>query len=75
MVMEKWEYETIVIYITGKYRGSAHSDCNLKRRISAKNFKLPVIFHNLHGYDSHFKMQEIGSTGKSNNLFRYKLHS
>ena len=30
--------------------------------------KLPVIFHNLRGYDSHFIMQEIGSTGKSNNL-------
>ena len=29
---------------------------------------MPVIFHNLRGYDSHFIMQEIGSIGKSNNL-------
>ena len=55
-------------HITGKYRGSAHQDCNLKLRISPKEFKVPVIFHNLRGYDSHFIMQEIGSIGKSNNL-------
>ena len=29
---------------------------------------MPVIFHNLRGYDSHFIMQQIGSIGKSNNL-------
>ena len=29
---------------------------------------VPVIFHNLRGYDSYFIMQEIGSIGKSNNL-------
>ena len=57
-------------HITGKYRGSAHQDCNLKLRISPKEFKVPVIFHNLCGYDSHFIMKEIGSIGKSNNLYR-----
>ena len=55
-------------YITGKYSGSAHQDCNLTLRISAETFKLPVIFHNLRGYDSHFIMQEIGAVGKNNNL-------
>ena len=55
-------------HITGQYRGSAHQDCNLKLRIDSKEFKIPVIFHNLCGYDSHFIMQEIGSIGKSNNL-------
>ena len=30
--------------------------------------KIPVIFHNLRGYDSHFIIQEIGDTGKSNNI-------
>ena len=54
--------------ITGKYRGSARPYCNLKLRISAKNFILPVIFHNLRGYDSHFIMQEIGSKGKEHDL-------
>ena len=55
-------------HITGQYRGSAHQDCNLKLRIDSKEFKIPVIFHNLCGYDSHFIMQEIGSIGKSNDL-------
>ena len=44
-------------HITGKYRGPAHKVCNLQLVISNK---LPVVFHNLRGYDSHFIMQEIG---------------
>ena len=55
-------------HITGKYRGSAHQDCNLKLRINPKEIKIPVIFHNLRGYDSYFIMQEIGDTGKGNNM-------
>ena len=51
-------------HITGKYRGSAHSECNLKLRIDPDRLKIPVIFHNLRGYDSHFIMQEIGSIVK-----------
>ena len=34
-------------HITGKYRGSAHKNCNLKLRINPKEMKIPVIFHNL----------------------------
>ena len=51
-------------HITGKYRGSAHQDCNLKLRINPEEIKIPVIFHNLRGYDSHFIMQEIGAIVK-----------
>ena len=47
-------------HITGKYRGSAHQECNLKLRIKPENLKIPIIFHNLRGYDSHFIMQQIG---------------
>ena len=47
-------------HITGKYRGAAHSDCNLKWAISAEKLEIPVIFHNLKGYDCHFIMQNIG---------------
>ena len=48
-------------HITGKYRGSAHQECNLKIRVNPEEVKIPVIFHNLRGYDSHFIMQEIGA--------------
>ena len=47
-------------HITGKFKGSAHQECNLKLRIKPEDIKMPVIFHNLHGYDSHFIMQQIG---------------
>ena len=46
-------------HITGKYRGSAHQECNLQLRLNPDKLKIPVIFHNLRGYDSHFIMQEI----------------
>ena len=34
-------------HITGKYRGSAHKECNSKLKIEPENIKIPVIFHNL----------------------------
>ena len=51
-------------HITGKYRGSAHQECNLKLRLNPEEIKIPVIFHNLRGYDSHFIMREIGAIVK-----------
>lgn len=41
----------------GLHRGPAHINCNLNYKIA---IKIPVVFHNLHGYDSHLMMQEIG---------------
>ena len=32
-------------HITGKFRGSAHQECNLKFRIKPDDIKIPVIFH------------------------------
>ena len=52
-------------HITGKFRGSAHQECNLKLRIKPENIKIPVILHNLRGYDSHFIMQQIGEIAKN----------
>ena len=53
-------------HITGNYRGFAHQECNLKLRVNPEQLKIPVIFHNLRGYDSHFIMQEIGEIVKNN---------
>ena len=44
-------------HITGKYRGSAHRDCNVNVKL---NHKIPTVFHNLKNYDSHLIIQEIG---------------
>ena len=52
-------------YITGTFRGSAHQECNLKLRIKPEDIKIPVIFHNLRGYDSHLIMQQIGEIAKN----------
>ena len=38
-------------HMTGKYRCCAHSKCNL--HVNYNNFKIPVVFHDLKGYDSH----------------------
>ena len=44
-------------HIIGKYRGSAHRDCNIKVKF---NHKTPIVFQNLKNYDSHLIMQELG---------------
>ena len=39
-------------HITGKFRGSAHWDCNINFQLTKKN-TYNISFHNLKGYDSH----------------------
>ena len=46
-------------HITGKYRGAVHNACNLKLRLGPKTTTIPVVFHNLRGYESHLLMQAI----------------
>ena len=44
-------------HITGKYRGAAHFSCNANLKLSKK---VPVIFHNLRGCNSHLIIKEMG---------------
>ena len=46
-------------HITGEYRGAAHNACNLKLRLNPKTTSIPVMVHNLRGYDSNLLMQAI----------------
>ena len=67
-------------HFTGRFRGAAHSTRNLKYQISKKIYKLPVMFHNLRGYDAHIIMQGVRKHhGKLNviptNLEKYIIFS
>ena len=44
-------------HTTGKYRGALQWSCNTSLKLSKK---IPVIFHNLRGYDSHLIIKETG---------------
>ena len=43
-------------HFTGEYRGAAHNKCNL---MCKKPRILPVIFHNLQGYDAHLFIKQL----------------
>ena len=43
-------------HITGKYRGAAYSSCNINLQLSKK---IPLMLHNLRGYDIHLIIKEI----------------
>jgi len=43
-------------HMTGKYRGASHCKCNIN---FFSNRYLPVVFHNLRGYDSHLIINEM----------------
>ena len=45
-------------HYTGLYRGPAHSLCNLRYKIPSY---IPVVFHNLSGYDAHLFIRKLGA--------------
>ena len=44
------------IHVTDKFRGAADWDCNINFQLIKK---VPVIFHNWRGYDSHLVFNEL----------------
>ena len=43
-------------HMTGKYRGVAHTECNL--HYNSRKWEAPVFCHNIKGYDSHFMVSQ-----------------
>ena len=43
-------------HVTGVFRGAAHWNCNINLHLTKK---VPVILHNLRGYDSHLIFHEL----------------
>ena len=43
-------------HVTGKFRGAAYGSCNLNFKVTKK---VPAIFHNLRGYDSHLIFNKL----------------
>ena len=52
-------------HYTGRYRGPACNSCNLKYR---KPKFIPVVFHNLSGYDSHLFIKNLASPDEKENI-------
>ena len=43
-------------HVTGKFRGAAHWSCNINLQLTKK---VPIIFHNLRGYERHLIFCEL----------------
>ena len=53
-------------HFTGKYRGCAHSICNLN--FCNRYVKIPVFFHNMKDYDGHLLVQNAEKLGNKKKI-------
>ena len=50
-------------HYTGKFRGAAHNNCNLRYKIPKE---IPIVFHNGSSYDYHFIIEQLAKEFKGN---------
>ena len=60
-------------HLSGKYRGAAHPYCNLQLGVKPYKTFIPMVFHNLRGYDSHLIMQAVSETKEKLNCIANKM--
>ena len=53
----------------GEYPGAAHNNCNLKYKIPDH---IPIVFHNLIGYDAHLFIKELRRKFNKNDIAESK---
>ena len=56
-------------HYTGLNRGAAHNNFNVKYRIPDH---IPIVFHNLSGYDAHLFIKELGGRFNKNGIAENK---
>ena len=54
-------------HLTGRFRGLAHSNCNLITRKAHTSF-LPILFHNFSGYDCHLIFEKLINMATKKNI-------
>ena len=59
-------------HATGKYRGVAHTDCNVKVSL---NYNTTILFNNLNNYAAHIIMQELGKFDFKINVIPNRLEN
>ena len=57
-------------HYTGMYRGAAHYGCNLRYKIPSY---IPVVFHNLAGYDAHLFIRELAKYTKDTGVIEKNM--
>ena len=53
------------LLLHGFFRGAAHNNCNVKYRIPDH---IPIVFHNLNGYDAHLFIKELVKRFNKNDI-------
>ena len=54
-------------HLTGRFRGLAHNNCNLKTRKAHTSF-VPILFHNFSGYDCHLIFEKLVNMATKKNI-------
>ena len=55
-------------HLTGRFRMALHQDCNFKAGRNEYERFIPVVFHNLRGYDAHHILRELAQDAEPDEI-------